>query len=48
MDEQKKVYNAPDVKTAGEAQEVVLGLPGGGIDIVNEFQLGNSEFSDDE
>jgi hypothetical protein len=48
MNEQKKEYNAPEAKIAGKANEVVLGWPGGGIDVMNEFLVGNSEFSSDD
>jgi hypothetical protein len=42
-----KQYNAPEVKIAGKASEIVLGWPGTGIDVVDEVLVPSFEFAPD-
>jgi hypothetical protein len=40
----KNDYNAPELKTVGQANQVVLGTLAIGNDISNEYRSGDSEF----
>ncbi len=40
-------YVAPELKLAGEANEVVLGLGGAGSDLAGEIIVGHMEFQAD-
>jgi hypothetical protein len=44
----KNEYNVPELKTVGQANQVVLGSLVAGIDILDEFQIGDSEFQADQ
>jgi hypothetical protein len=44
----KNDYNAPELKTVGQANQVVLGLLFGGNDIANEFKTQDSDFQADQ
>jgi len=43
----RKEYTAPELKTVGQADQVVLGSFVTGVDILNEFLVGDSEFQPD-
>lgn len=38
------LYVAPELKLVGEADEVVLGIPGAGADVFGELIVGDLEF----
>ncbi len=40
-------YLAPELKLIGEAADVVLGIPGGGDDLLGEQIIGDLEFEQD-
>ena len=44
----EKEYVAPELKLAGEATEVVLGLYGGGFDLFGQDMGGDIEFQTDD
>jgi len=44
----RKEYNAPELKTVGQADQVVLGSLAGGIDLRDEYLIQESEFQTDQ
>jgi len=40
-------YTAPELTFAGQADEVVLGIPGLGGDFLGNFMVGGDEFLED-
>jgi len=43
----KKCYDTPELRTAGPADEVVLGNLVGGADVMDQFLIPNAEFQTD-